>query len=210
MSRAQINQNYGTASDESKSYYNEAQNSYTNANNDAQDYKAQLSAYKAGNPYGEGGAFQTDTNKVVANTADAAARSAGSRLQDQALRTGQNTAGDVAATENMTQQGTRDISGEEAEANQERIGAGANYGKSVLGATEFPAQFAEGMASGMAGQGNTSLGIAQKDASWTDPAADAWNKAAAGAAEHFANDESKNLTSGGGGDDDDDDDDSDN
>jgi hypothetical protein len=194
MSRGQINQTFDTASSQNAGYYNDAQNSYAKANNAENDYESQLSKYAASNPYGEGGQFQKTTNQIVANTADARARAAGNALQSQALRTGGNSAGGVAATEAMTQQGTRDISGEEAQANQERIGAGAGYNKNVLQATEFPAQFASQMAKNMGGEGNDALKTQEAAAAWNDPAADTWNKAAAGAAEHFANDESDAAT----------------
>ena len=190
MGRAAVERTDKTSADENAGYYNEAQNSYTQAQNAEGDYQSQLAKYAASNPYGEGGQFQKTTNQIVANTADARARAAGNALQSQALRTGGNSAGGVAATEAMTQQGTRDISGEEAQANQERIGAGAGYNKNVLQATEFPAQFASQMAKNMGGEANSSLDVMARSAGITDPAADDWNKAAASWAQ---------APSGGGG-----------
>jgi hypothetical protein len=179
MGRAAVERTDKTSADQNAGYYNEAQNSYTQAQNAEGDYESQLSKYAASNPYGEGGQFQKTTNQIVANTADAGARAAGNMLQGQALRTGANSAGGIGATENMTQQATRDISGEEAQANQERIGAGAGYNKNVLQATEFPAQFASEMAKNMAGAGNQSLDVMARSAAITDPAANIWNKEAA-------------------------------
>ena len=176
MGRAAAQRADVASANENTGFYNNAQNSYANAQNDIGDYKDQLAKYAASNPYGEGGQFQKTTNQVLANTSDAGARSAGEALQSQAERTGQNTAGAVAATEKMQQQGTRDLSAEEAKANQERIGAGAGYNKSVLGATEYPAQFAEGMTGAMSGASNSALGSMVKAADWTDPAANIWNK----------------------------------
>ena len=180
MGRAAVERTDKTSADQNAGYYNDAQNSYAQAQNAEGDYESQLSKYAASNPYGQGGQFQTTTNQIVANTADAKARAAGNMLQGQALRTGGNSAGGVAATEAMTQQGTRDISGEEAQANQERIGAGAGYNKNVLQATEFPAEFASQMAKNMAGEGNDALGTMAKSASIEDPAANIWNKEEAG------------------------------
>ncbi len=188
MSRGQIEAITATGRNQNQGYYNEAQNSYTQAQNAEQDYEKQLSQYKAQNPYGEGGQFQKTTNQVLANTSDAGARAAGESLQGEAERTGQNTAGAVSATEKMQQQGTRDLASEEAKANQERIEGGAAYNKGVLGATEFPAQFASEMAGRMAGAGNTALDIGEKAAAWNDPAADIWNEAAALTASHGAED----------------------
>lgn len=179
MSRPQINAVNDTASSQNKGYYNDAQNSYVQSQNDIGDYQDQLSKYASSNPYVEGGQFQTDSNKVIANTNDAGARAAGEKLQSQALRTGQNSAGDVAATEQLEQQGTRDTAAEEAKANQQRIEGDAGYNKSTLQATEFPAQFAAGMASSMSGAANKALDTQLGAASWKDPAADTWNKEAA-------------------------------
>jgi len=179
MGRAAAQRADAASAVQNQGYYQEAQNSYTQAQNDIGDYKDQLSKYAASNPFGEGGQYQKTTNQVLANTADAGARSAGEALQSQAERTGQNTAGAVAATEKMQQQGTRDLSAEEAKANQERISGQAGYNKSVLGATEYPAQFAEGMTGAMSGAANSALGSMVKAADWTDPAANIWNKEAA-------------------------------
>jgi hypothetical protein len=179
MSRSEENKIANTGTNAASTYYNNSQNSYTNAQNDVNDYESQLANYKAANPYGEGGQFQTDTNKVLANTADAKARSAGNMLQGAALRTGQNTAGDVAATENMTQQAARDVSGQEAEAQQERIGAGAGYGKSVLAATEAPATMEASLAGQQGSDATGMLGVAQKagdQPNWADEFGEAMGK----------------------------------
>lgn len=197
MGRAAVERTDKTSADQNASYFNESQNSYTQAQNAEGDYQDQLAKYASSNPYVQGGQFQTQTNKVLANTADAGAQAAGAQIQGQAERTGQNTAGGIAATEHMQQQNTRNLSGEEAEANQQRIGADAGYNKGVLGATEFPAQFASEMAKNMSGQANSSLDTMAKAAAIQDPAANAWNQAAAGAAEHFANDESDSATDDG-------------
>lgn len=183
MSRGQAQRADSATTKQNAGYYNEAQNSYTKAQNAESDYASQLGKYAASNPYGEGGQFQKTTNQVLANTSDAGSRAAGEELQSQALRTGQNTAGGVAATEKMEQQGTRDLSGQEAQANAERIGAGANYNKGVLQATEFPAEFASQMTKNMTDASNSALGEMNKAAEWTDPAADIWNKAAGYAAD---------------------------
>ena len=176
MSRAQETQTEDTASSQNKGYFNNAQNSYANAQNDVGDYQDQLAKYASSNPYVQGGQFQTSQNQVLANTADAGARAAGERLQGQALRTGQNSAGDVAATEQMEQQGTRDLSSEEAKANQQRIGAGAAYNKGILSATAVPAQMETSLSGQQAGAAGGALNTQQKAAetpSWWDQFGDA-------------------------------------
>lgn len=171
MSRGQEGETFATAKGQNAGYYSNAQNSYTNAQADVGDFSDQLASYKASNPYVNGGAFQTATNQQLANTADASARSAGSRLQSQAERTGQNTAGSVAATEQMQQQNTRDLSSEEAAETQKRIGAGAGYNENVLNATAKPEEMEAGLAGQQLGAAGGALGTQQKAGetpSWTD------------------------------------------
>ena len=185
MSRAQEGAVIDTAKGQNKTYFNNAQNSYSAANADIgdyqrelADYKGQVSAFSAKNPYTQGGEFQRSTNQIVANTSDANARAAGQTLQGQALRTGQNSAGAIGATEAMERQGTRDVAGEEAGANQQRIGAEAGYnkealdaGKGVVGATEVPAQLETTLAGQQGNLGEGALGIqenAAKTPSWMD------------------------------------------
>lgn len=158
MSRATEQAAGDTAKAQNAGYYSNAQNSYTKAQNDIGDYSDQLSKYKASNPFVEGGQFQTATNRVLANTADSGARSAGARLQGQALRTGGNTAGGIAATEEMERQGTRDLSAQEAEAQKGRIAGEAGYNKSALDATAVPAEMESRLATGQGGDANSSLG----------------------------------------------------
>lgn len=164
MSRAQESGTGDTAKGRSGTYYNNAQNSYANAQSDVGDYEKQLGDYgasiakfRSSNPFVEGGEFQRDSNQQTANTADAMARSAGETLQGQALRTGQNSAGAIGATEKMEQQNTRDLSADQAKLNQARIGQEAGYNEKGVGmegdltrATEFPVQ-AETQLSGQQG-----------------------------------------------------------
>ena len=162
MSRGAEAATGATAGKQNAGYYAGSQNSYSQAQNDVGDYQDQLAKYAASNPYVEGGQFQKTTNQVLANTSDAGARAAGDALQAQSLRTGQNSAGAVAATERMQQQGTRDLSAEEAKANQERIGAGAEFNKGVLGATAVPAQLETTLAGQQGQLAEGALGTAQK------------------------------------------------
>jgi hypothetical protein len=140
MSRDQQNQTFKASQDQNQGYYSNAQNSYANAQKDVGNYENQLGKYASGNPYVEGGQFQTDENKTTANTADALARSTGNMLQSQALRTGQNSAGGIAATEEMERQGGRDLSAEQSQLDAQRIGNQADYQGNVLKASAVPEQ----------------------------------------------------------------------
>lgn len=171
MSRSQQTETFDTAKGQNAGYYANSQNSYNQAQGDVGDYQDQLAKYSASNPYKQGGEYQTSTNQILANTSDAAARGAGNTLQSQALRTGQNSAGAVAATEAMQQQNTRNLSGEEAQANQERIGQEAGYNKSALTAAEVPAQLEAGLSGQQGNLGEGTLGVQQKAGdtpSWMD------------------------------------------
>lgn len=165
MSRGQESSTGDTAKGRSSTYYNNAQNSYSSAQADIGDYEKKLGDYAAtvakfrsSNPYVKGGEFQTSQNQQLANTSDAAARAAGTALQGQALRTGENSAGAIGATEAMQEENTRNLSAEQAKANEQRIGAEAGYNEKGVGmagdvtkASEFPVQ-AETSLSGQQGQ----------------------------------------------------------
>lgn len=171
MSRSQETQAFNTGQAQNQGYYSNSQNSYSQAQTDVGDYENQLAAYKAGNPYVQGGQFQTATNQQLANTNDAAARSAGAALQGQALRTGQNTAGSIAATENMQQQNTRNLGAEEADATQQRIAGQAGYNQNVLNATAVPEQMEASLSGQQANAAGGALGTEQKAGetpSWMD------------------------------------------
>lgn len=176
MSRDQQTATFKTAKEQNQGYFNNAQNSYANAQTDIGDFEKQLSDYAAKNPYKQGGEFQTNENRVTANTADAAARSAGNMLQSSALRTGQNSAGAIAATEAMQQQNTRDLSSEQAAEENKRIQGEAGYNKGALDASIEPAKFEAGL-SGQQGQlGEGTLNTqeaAAKQPSWMDQFGDA-------------------------------------
>lgn len=148
MSRAQQGQTFDTAQQENQTYNTNAQTAFNQAQTDIGNYQNQLAQFAAANPYGQGGQFQTTENQVAANTADAAAQAAGQAMQGAAVRTGENAGGGIAATEATEQANERNLSAQEAQANQQRIAAGANYGQTVLNATGA----AEGMQDTLAQQ----------------------------------------------------------
>lgn len=128
-----------SAASQSTGYYNNSQNSYSNAQTDEGNFETQLGNYGSNvaqvagaNPYGQGGQAQTVTNQQLSNTSGAGAKAAGQTLQAQALRTGQNSNADVAATEQMQEQNTRDLGASEAAATQSRIGSQAGYNQQTL------------------------------------------------------------------------------
>lgn len=176
MSRAQESDVVDTSSGQNKQFNANAQDAFTGADssitaqqNDIGAYQDQLSKFAASNPYGSGGAYQTDVNKATANTADAASQSARQAAQSQAVRTGLNAAGGVASGEATDQANARSLMATQAKANADRISQGANYGSKVLSATEVPATL-QGAVTGEQGNlarteadaGNQVLGIDEK------------------------------------------------
>ena len=185
MSRAQEGDVVSAAKGQNKTYYNNAQNSYANAQADVggyeqelADYKGKVAGFDAKNPYVQGGEFQKGTNQILADTSDASSRAAGQVLQSQALRTGNNSAGAIAATEEMERQGTRDLGADQARANQQRIQGEAGYDKealgadqTVLGASAVPEQMEASLSHDQGALGEGTLGTEEKGAemkSWTD------------------------------------------
>ncbi len=145
MSRGQENQVVNEAQGQNATAAKNAQQSYNAAQSDIGNYENQLSQFAAANPYGEGGQYQAAQNQVLSNTADAMGKSAGQAVQSAAVRTGQNAGGAIAATEAMQQNNERNLAAQEAKANEQRIGAGAQYGAETLKASEAPAQLEAGL-----------------------------------------------------------------
>jgi hypothetical protein len=184
VSRGQQNETYKQTKGESTNSFGNAENAYKNAEEDIGDYKAQLGRYASANPYLPGGEFQQQENMIAANTSDAAARSAGAALQETAARTGQNPAGVIGATAAMERQGARDIQGEEAGANKERIAGEAGYNKSILAGSEFPVAAESDLGKGYGSLYGTALG-AQEQAAATPGFLDQLEAQLAGAGTAF-------------------------
>jgi hypothetical protein len=132
MSRGQQNDTFNTAQQENQQYNQNAQTAFNQAQGDINDMSSAVAKYAASNPYGQGGQFQTSQNQILANTSDAAAKAAGQALQSAAVRTGQNSGGAIAATEAMQEQNERNLSSQDAQANQQRIADQAKYNESAL------------------------------------------------------------------------------
>lgn len=146
MSRGQENQVFDTAKQQNTDAASKAQESYDKAQTSIGQQQQDVDAYRtagekfaAENPYIAGGEYQTAQNQQLANTADASAQSAGQALQSQAVRTGQNAGGAIAATEAMQQTNERNLAAQEAEANEKRLSNLANYNQQVVNqAGELP------------------------------------------------------------------------
>ena len=146
MSRSQQTNVYDTAKQEESQNEAATQKSQQQAQQDIGNFTSALSKYAASNPYVQGGEFQTSENKMLSNTADANADSARAMLQSQAQRTGQNPAAANAAAEEIARQSQRTLSGQEGQAEKERIGSEAGYNKNVLDESKTPEQMQEQLA----------------------------------------------------------------
>lgn len=146
-----------------------AQGSITQQQGDIGEYQDQLSKFAAANPYGAGGAYQTAVNQSTAGTADAGSEAAKQAAESQAVRTGQNANGGVAAGQATDQANTRALMQTQAKANADRISQGAGYDSKILSASAVPATL-QGAITGEQGKlageesgaGNATLGIEQK------------------------------------------------
>lgn len=158
MSRGQQGQVFSTGQKENATYNADANSSFNNAQSDVNatqgdvnSYADAVAAFKAANPYGTGGQAETAENQSIADTAAAGSEAAGQALQSQAVRTGQNAGGAIAATEKITEDNDRALMGEEAKATEQRLGENTGYGQAVLQGTGN----VEGMQAGVEGMEDT-------------------------------------------------------
>jgi hypothetical protein len=138
MSRGQSTQAFNTASDENATDFGNAQSAFGSTENAIGNYNNQLAKFVSGSPYTPGGEYDQTINTGLANVSNAGANSLAGALQSQARRTGQNSAADAATAAAASQQNTRDLSGDLAQAQQQRIAAQAGYNQAALGASAQP------------------------------------------------------------------------
>lgn len=135
ISRGQQGQVFNQSQAENSSYNTNAQDAFKTSEGDVGNYASAVGKFAAANPYTQGGTVQTANNQETADAAAGAAQSYGGALQGQAVRTGQNAGGAIAATEQMAENNERNLVGQEAAQNKDLAAANAGYGQTVLGAT---------------------------------------------------------------------------
>lgn len=158
MSRGQSTQAFNTASSQNAANYGNAQSAFGSAQNDIGGYQNQLAQFVSGNPYTQGGEYDQTINQGLTNVSDAGSNSLQGALQSQALRTGQNSAADAATASSAAQQNTRNLAGDLASAQQQRISDEAAYNQAALGASALPAQMESGLFGSASSAGNQELG----------------------------------------------------
>lgn len=188
MSKAQSTTAFNTGNATQATDQGNSQSSYNAAQDDVGNYEDQLAKFSAANPYTQGGQFQTAQNTQLADTAAAGSQAAAQAVQSAAVRSGQNPAAGIAATEQIAQQQQRNLAGEQADATTSRIASGAGYGNQVLGASAKPEEMEQQLSSTEGQLAGGALGDETKAAavpSFTDEllsaGAGALGKAAGGA-----------------------------
>lgn len=164
MSRSQQSKVIDTAEGNSSSDQSTATKAVTAENGDIGNYEQQLAKFAASNPYTAGGEYQTSQNKTLAANADAGSAAITNQEQTQAQRTGQNAAGGMATAAEAARANQRQLSAEEGDANDTRIGDEAKYNDQVLAASEVPAQLHAGIYGTALGAANGSLNTASSAA----------------------------------------------
>jgi len=162
MSRDQQGAVYGQATALGKGYNTNANSSFNTAQQDVGNFASDVGAFKAANPYVQGGQVETAENQQLADTAAAGSQAAGQALQSQSVRTGQNAGGAIAATKSIQEQNARNLEGEQAKATERRIGAGTGYNMDVLGGEEKVEGMENQLAKEQGELGEGALGIEQK------------------------------------------------
>lgn len=172
MSRSQQSQVLSTATANSGADQTNATNAVAAENQDIGNYEAQLSKYAASNPFTEGGEFETEQNKSLAGTADVGSKSLETQLQTQAKRTGENAGAAIATGAEAARANERELSTQEAQANQTRIGDEANYNAGVLQDTAAPVSMEAGVANPSLSASDealkTAAGAAQQPSFWDE------------------------------------------
>jgi hypothetical protein len=134
MSRSQQGQVYNTTQANAATDTTNSAASQAQAQADIGANQAALSKFQSSNPYQAGGEFQTTQNQQLADTAAGVADSTKQAVEGASVRTGANVGGAVAGAEEAAQQAQRTLGGQEANANQTRIGDEAGYNETALSA----------------------------------------------------------------------------
>jgi hypothetical protein len=166
MSRGQQQNVINTASSQDTTNFGNAQSAFGQAQNAESNYQNQLNKFVSGNPYTQGGEYDSTISTGLANASDAGSNSLKGALQSQALRTGQNSAADAATAASNAQQNTRNLSSSLANAQQQRINSEAGYNQQALSASAQPVSAESGLYGTASGEGNQELGT-QETASQT-------------------------------------------
>src|SRR5208282_1779944 len=114
MSRNQQGKVFGQSDYNSQNLQAESQTGFNTTQNDINDFSSAVGAFKAQNPYVQGGEFETAANQELAGTAAGGGQALSQTLQGQSVRTGQNAGGAIAAGKEVAAENQRRLGGETA------------------------------------------------------------------------------------------------
>ncbi len=160
MSRGQSSSVESTASKNSATDQSNAQSSYGATQSDIQDYKDAVGKFMSSDPYGGNGEYDSTIKTGLANTLDAGSNSLRGALQSQAERTGQNSAAGTATAAEYARQNQRQLTGDLASAEQQRIGDEAAYQQQGVQDSAVPIGAEGQLYSTSVSAGNQALGTA--------------------------------------------------
>jgi hypothetical protein len=170
VSRSQQTSTFNTATKNSKQDQGNAQSSYGATQDDINNYKDSLAKFVSSNPYTKGGEYDQTINTGLANTSDAGATSLAGNLQSQALRTGQNSGADAATAAEYARQNQRQLTADQATAQQGRINSETGYNEDAMKLATEPITAENSLYGTSSGAANTALntaeGAAQQPSFW--------------------------------------------
>jgi hypothetical protein len=139
MGRSESSAAFKQSSAQSTQDQNNAQAAFGATNAGLADYSNRLNAYSAANPYKAGGEYD-QTIKGGASTASQAGQ-AGLKadVQNNAIKTGENTAGNASTLAEAHRQASRDLNSFNSQAEADRIGKNSAYQAGVVGMSSVPA-----------------------------------------------------------------------
>lgn len=164
MSRSQQTQVLNTATKNAGTDQSNAQSSYGATQGDINDYKDSLAKFVSSNPYTKGGEYDQTINTGLSNTSDAGSTSLAGNLQSQALRTGQNSGADAATAAEYARQNQRQLTTDQATAEQNRIAGDTGYKQAGLSAATEPISAESNLYGQSTGAANTALNTAESAA----------------------------------------------
>lgn len=123
-------------------------------------YEDQLGDYISSDPYRAGGEYDRTIGTGLASSADAGAKATAAQIQDQTLRTGENSTAGLGTIAENNRQSQRDLAAQQAQMEQTRIGDESARQGQELAAKVTPIQAQAGLYGTSIGARDNSLGTA--------------------------------------------------
>lgn len=160
MSRGQQKTIFNTGLADTQGDQANAQQSRGDTEGAIKSYEDQLGDYISSDPYRKGGEYDQTINTGLASSADAGAKSTAAQVQDQSLRTGENSTAALGTIAENNRQGQRDLAAEQAQMQQGRINSESGRQGAELAAKVTPIQAQAGLYGTSLNARDSSLGTA--------------------------------------------------